>query len=391
MEVNYNNPTDEEQTQESVKQVEYTDNVQEQETTIEQNQEIDFMSMSDDDFEKLNEHTALNKSVPVQETQEEANDNVQDSNAELEQEGEVTNQVPVEVADATSMTPDEFYKAITAPFKANGKMIEVKDPRDIQRLMQKGVNYNEKMASIKPHLRFLKSLENAKLLDENKLSYLIDLANHKPEAIAKLLSDAKIDTYDLPNIDEQPYVAGNNIISESDAEFQDTLETLKKNPESATVFATVETWDESSIQELYANPQLLSILVEQKQTGLFADTLAIIERDKALDKIPKDWNMVKAYDYIGGQLLKAFPERYSQQASVAPTVNQQRQVVGNNLQNPQVVKQAQQSTKVNATLPKGNGNIKHNIVSPVDILSMSDDEFDEYQSLDDLMRKVNFK
>lgn len=71
--------------------------------------------------------------------------------------------------------------------------------------MQMGLNYNEKMASLKPHMRISCSLDKAGLLDESKLNHLIDLDNHKPEAIAQLIKESAIDTYSLPDLEETPY------------------------------------------------------------------------------------------------------------------------------------------------------------------------------------------
>lgn len=74
-----------------------------------------------------------------------------------------------------SVNYEQEYKRILAPFKANGKEVEVKSVDDAITLMQMGANYQKKMAALKPNLKILKILENNGLLDEGKLSFLIDL------------------------------------------------------------------------------------------------------------------------------------------------------------------------------------------------------------------------
>lgn len=53
--------------------------------------------------------------------------------------------------------------------------IELRDSSEAVQLMQKGANYTRKMQDIAPHRKVLLMLENNGLLDEGKLSYLIDL------------------------------------------------------------------------------------------------------------------------------------------------------------------------------------------------------------------------
>ena len=71
----------------------------------------------------------------------------------------------------------QLYTELMAPFKANGKIVEVRAVSEARRLMQMGANYTRKMQEIAPHRKKLMMLENHKI-DEEKLSFLIDLANN---------------------------------------------------------------------------------------------------------------------------------------------------------------------------------------------------------------------
>jgi len=45
---------------------------------------------------------------------------------------------------------DDFFKKVSAPFKADGKDVQVRTPEEAVRLMQMGVNYSKRMKEMKP-------------------------------------------------------------------------------------------------------------------------------------------------------------------------------------------------------------------------------------------------
>ena len=65
-----------------------------------------------------------------------------DSVNEPEQEVQVN-------TENTDKDYEAFYKVITAPFKANGKEVQLTDPNDVIRLAQQGINYSKKMEQLK--------------------------------------------------------------------------------------------------------------------------------------------------------------------------------------------------------------------------------------------------
>ena len=95
------------------------------------------------------------------------------------------------------------YEKIMTPFKANGKLISLESPDEAVRLMQMGANYTKKLQALQPQLRMLRMLENNGLLDEQKLSYLIDLDKKNPSAITKLVKESGIDPIDI-DIEKDP-------------------------------------------------------------------------------------------------------------------------------------------------------------------------------------------
>ena len=86
-------------------------------------------------------------------------------------------------AETKPVDYEAFFKQVMAPFKANGRTIELKSPDEAIRLMQMGAGYGRKIQDLQPHLKVLRMLEKNELLDENKLSFLIDVNAKNPEAI----------------------------------------------------------------------------------------------------------------------------------------------------------------------------------------------------------------
>ena len=85
------------------------------------------------------------------------------------------------------MDYSKFHELITKPFKANGREITITDPKDVVSLMQRGIDYSRKMEKLKPNLALVKTLEEHGLTDKEKLGYMVDLLNKKPEQLLSWL------------------------------------------------------------------------------------------------------------------------------------------------------------------------------------------------------------
>ena len=172
-----------------------------------------------------------------------------------------------------------FYEALTKPFKANGRELQITNPEEIITLMQMGANYNAKMAALKPNRRFMKMLEQNELLDEGKLGFLIDLSKRDPKAIAKLVQDSgfNIDEYDP---EAQVDYKSQHVAPSSEAiELEDIVTELGQQPGFADVLTTVTTnWDPQSQEILGKNPQILRVLQKQKALGHFDQIQAEVEK-----------------------------------------------------------------------------------------------------------------
>ena len=198
------------------------------------------------------------------------------------------------------------YEQIMAPFKANGKTMQVKSVDEAIQLMQMGANYTRKMQELQPHRKTLLMLENNGLLDEGKLSFLIDLDKKNPEAIKKLLQDAKIDPLDVDLEKESTYQEGNHKVSDEEAQFRLVLDELNSNPVGRETLQTINsTWDQASKEVLWKQPEVMNTIHQQRENGVYARIMAEIDRRRTLGVIQVGVPFLEAYRVVGDELHKA--------------------------------------------------------------------------------------
>lgn len=199
----------------------------------------------------------------------------------------------------------EGYEKLMAPFKANGKMITPRSPEEAISLMQMGANYTRKMQELQPYRKVMLMLQNNGLMDEEKLSFLIDLDKKNPEAIKKLLKDSGTDPLDFNPEEEINYQGGNYRVTDTEADFATEIDDLKSTQEGqATLGVISSTWDAASKDALYQNRGLLHTIHEQRENGIY-DTIANeVNRLQMLGQIPVGTPFIQAYNYVGNLLAQ---------------------------------------------------------------------------------------
>lgn len=195
------------------------------------------------------------------------------------------------------------YEKLMAPFKANGKMITPRSPEEAISLMQMGANYTRKMQEIQPYRKVMLMLQNNGLMDEDKLSYLIDLDKKNPEAIKKLLKDSGTDPLDFNPEDEVNYQGGNHRVTDTEADFATEIDDLKSTQEGqATLGVIGSTWDAASKDALYQNRGLLQTIHEQRENGIYETISNEVSRLQMLGQIPAGTPFIQAYSHVGNLL-----------------------------------------------------------------------------------------
>lgn len=210
--------------------------------------------------------------------------------------------------ESTEEASDERdYKAevekLLAPFKANGREIQVDSVDDAIALMQQGINYNHKMAALKPIRRIAKMLENNGLLDENKLNRLIDIEKGNPQAIKQLIKQSKLDLDEYDPEEETEYSPSNYSSSEQEVELDDVIERIKHSPAyEQTTNVITKLWDDASKQKLAKSPQLIETLNHQISLGIYDRVATQVAKEQALGRL-NNLSDFDAYTQIGERML----------------------------------------------------------------------------------------
>ncbi|WP_227546566.1 hypothetical protein [Moraxella catarrhalis] len=268
-----------------------------------------------------------------------------------------TDDKPVEQTDYQA-----FYEKLTKPFKANGREIQVQNADDMIALMQQGANYSKKMAQLKPNLALMRTLEQHGLNDADKITYLIDLYNKQPEAIAKLVKEADIDLYSFDTDQAEQYTP-KTVVNEPSA-LEDTITELYGNHETFKDVVTDITtlWDKESKAIVSDNPEILRVMAKQADEGIYQQIMSAIDYEKMLGRL-SGIPFLHAYEQVEARILQANqPVAKQEQGFTAPRPQANQEQV--NSQN--------QAQKQRASVPKSSTSQSN---AGFDPLKLSDEEF----------------
>lgn len=199
----------------------------------------------------------------------------------------------------------DFYSKVTAPFKADGKDIQVRSPEDAVRLMQMGVNYSRRMQEMKP-LRAQNEMLKAHGLDNpEKLNFVIELMNGKPEAIQKLLKDKKIDPIDIDTTKDVAYKPNDYQIDAKSMAFREAIDATLASEGGPELIKDINTsWDDVSKEALRDQPAIFQNLLDQKRSGVYVKIKKELDYQRTmgfLTNVP----FVQAYHQVGEAMQKA--------------------------------------------------------------------------------------
>jgi len=302
-------------------------------------------------------------------TGEAADDTVKSEDVPDTKDDAATDTDKTEPTKKTEQTVDfeKEYNKLTAPFKANGVDIQVKDTDEIIALMQMGANYHKKMASLKPSLKIMKLLERNELLDETKLSYLIDLSKKDKAAITKLIQDSGIDPLEFDTAAAATYVPKTQRISDVEMDLEAVLESIQASPVYPQTLKVVsETWDDASRNVIASTPRIIAVLNEQIENGTFAIVSGEVERARRFGKL-QGISDLDAYKAMGDYLQNA--------GKIGPAAKPARVNAPNPAQK-KVQDDKLKDQKKAATITAGKV-VSTKKTAPNSVLAMSDDEFNK--------------
>ena len=260
------------------------------------------------------------------------------------------------------------YNKILKPFRANGKDIKVDNVDEAITLMQMGVNYTTKMAGLKPSLKIVKMLENNDLLDEAKLTFLIDLDKKNPDAVAKFMKDSGINPLDIDVEAETAYKPNTYTVNDKEVELDTILSDMEgKDGYSDTIDLISNKWDDSSKRDILNEPAVIDVLRGHVVSGIFKQIDSVVQKERALGKFVGVSDL-HAYKQVGDAIQAR--NGFAQQAPPPELETPAAKVVAKKI-DPKLKsrKKAASSTK---TSPK-----QADVNKEFNPLSMSDEDFDK--------------
>lgn len=269
------------------------------------------------------------------------------------------------------------YGQLFAPFKANGRDIQINSVEEARQLMQMGANYNKKMSGIKPHLATVRMLEDAGIKTED-LNFLIDVHKKNPDAINKLVKDSGIDPMDLSADKAAKYVPGNHQPSEVAVELDQVLEEIKDSPAyDRTLTVVTKEWDTQSRKLIGEHPQLLNLINQNIESGVFDVVSTEVERQKVLGGF-KGLSDLEAYRQVVTTMqaegkfepVNSKATVPSQQTNSAPAVVEAK---------PKQADDSKRKEQKRAVSPAKSAAPAASKNTGFDILSMSDDDFAKFK------------
>lgn len=287
--------------------------------------QVDYLAMSDEEImnavapvepvavvEKTNEEQApvvavIEAAIEVAEEnnkKKEDNTGTSDTATEtktevVEEKTEAEKQKEKAEKETQAVDYETEYKRLLAPFKANGREIQVKSVDDAVALMQMGANYNKRMAALKPNLKMLKLLENNGLLSEEKISYLIDLEKKNPAAINKLVKDSGLDPMDLDAEKAGEYKPKIHSVDDREIDLDTVLDELQETPTyTQTLEIVSKKWDGASKQTIASTPQLLKVINDHVANGIYDLINQEVERERMFGRL-NGLSDIEAYRRVG--------------------------------------------------------------------------------------------
>lgn len=260
----------------------------------------------------------------------------------------------------------EAYDMIMGDFKAANKTMSVASPEDALQLMQMGVDYRRKMMEIKPARKSHKLLEDNGI-DESTLSFLIDVYNKRPEALAKLLQDSGLETYELDEDMANNYTPNHYSVSDNSLALDDVINDLSQNDEGNQVLSIVSSvWDEESRRYFGTNPKDMYILQNHISDGTFKMITDIMERERVMGRL-EGMSDIDAYRTVGTHLAS--------QGSLPAVKSQRKQPIG---KRSSAKKEVSNASRKAAAAPSSIGKSS---APAINYLAMSDEEFKKLGSV----------
>ena len=335
---------------------------------------------NEDDDETLGDDDEEEPETEVNE--EEPTDTAEDGGSEqTEDEGESKDTQPnEEQLQADEARYQEAFNLLYGdPIKASGREVKIRNPEHARNFIEMGIDYNKKMHAMKPHLKTLKTLEREGLLDagkEERLNLLLEVEKGNKDALKRFIAESDIDPLDLADeevIEEgRQYRPQNHMISDQEVEIQEALDAIKGSPsETKTIEAMTQQFDAKSREVISENPRYIVALNQDIENGIYDDVMEAVNYKKDMKQVAPGMSDIELYIQTV-QEIASMPINEPAQNVTVPATNQTNQPSAKSNRRRKVGMSGNKSTK----------KPKKKEYDPIDVLSMSDEEFMKEAGID---------
>ena len=273
-----------------------------------------------------------------------------------------------------------FFDALMKPFKANGIDMTLRTPEEWVSMAQKGANYTQKMQGLAPNLKLLRMLENHGVLNESKLSFLIDLDKRDPAAIQKYLKDADIDPMSVDTDADSTYEGKSHAVSDQEHTFATTVaDVANSGLNGKSLIREMNAgWDTQSKDAMYQNPGILQILYEQKESGVYDSIMTEVKRRQALGQLA-GVPVLAAYKSVGEELTNSgqLQNTGATNGNTGVTTSQNSAPKSEVKTRTRKRKRVSDDKRASAAAPSRSGGVKTKPKQDFNPLAMSDEEFEK--------------
>lgn len=267
------------------------------EEELDETLEDDVNSSSESTDEESDTDEEEEETSEEQDSEEQESSEDDESELESDEDEEELEQEPEEQSEYEKQLAE-----IMAPIKASGREIKLDSPEQVRKLVQMGVDYNNKMRGMKPHLKTLKMLENNGLMDTAKLSYLIDLDKKNPEAISKLLKESGINPVEIDTSEESKYTPSDHSVSDSEVDLDEVISRIQDTPTFSTTMHIVNNeWDDTSKRTLVGKPALIENLNTHMTNGTFDRVMSEVDKVRMFGGL-SNLSDLEAYQQMGAMM-----------------------------------------------------------------------------------------
>jgi len=360
----------------------------EEEEELDEGEESNALSMSDEEFEKLSpdDFAEANEEDDEEDTlgdddkdesEDEVNEDEPDDTAgddgseQTKEDDETENTQPNEdEQQADEARYNEAFNLLYGkPIKASGREVQIRNPEHARNFIEMGIDYNKKMQSMRPHMNTLKTLEREGLLDPSKsdrLNLLLEVEKGNKDALKRLIAESDVDPLDLADeevIEEgRNYQPQNHMMSNKEVEIEEALNSIEGSPsQQRTLDVMTREMDPMSREVISDNPSYIVALNDDINSGVYDEVMKEVQYLKDMRMVPQGMSDIELY-------IKTVSETSPQAQQAVQQETKPRRKQSNKSSN---------SAKRGMSGNRASSKTNNKQYDPLQIMEMSDDDFEK--------------